>query len=226
MAAAGEGVFLYNTLRPLGDESVEDGQDEYIGLDGSFLPLESAGSPRGDDSVAEQATSTVTVERQEARSSRNVYEKTGGWTEGRSLQALIDAESDLLAEASTPEFRGKPVPSGSAGLGVLSTVNAFSVSRTSIQSVGSAEDEQDVEGSEFISLDVGDDNIESVVQETLPTKGKRVEAPEDYNRTPKEVPPWARGRDAWIQSPLLQLHQGQLLLPQGARVLFESAGRS
>ncbi|KAG0621663.1 hypothetical protein M758_3G038500 [Ceratodon purpureus] len=202
MATGGEGVFLYNTLTPLGDESVGHGEDEYISLDGSFLPLESAGSP-----VAEQATSTVTVERQEAKFSRNAYQKTSGSTEGRSLQSLIDAESDLLAEASTPEFKGRPVPSGSAGLGVLSTVNAFSVSRTSIQSAGSAQVEQDVEESEFISLDVGDDNIESVVQETVSIKEKRAEVPEDYNTTPKEVPPWARGRDAWIQSPLLQLHQ-------------------
>lgn len=202
MAATGDGVFLYNTLTPLGDESVEDGQEDSVSLDGSFLPLESAGSPMGE----EQATSTVTVERQATRFSRNVYENTGVATEGRSLQALIDAESGLMA--STPECKVRPGPSGSAGLGVLSTVSTFSVSRTNIQSVGSAQVEHDVEESEFISLEVVDGNIELVVQETLQSKGKQVGTLEDFNMTPKEVPPWARGRDAWIQSPLLQLHQG------------------
>jgi hypothetical protein len=226
MAATGEGVFLYNTLTPLGEESLEDGEDEYISLNGSFLPLESAGSPRGEDSVAEQATSTVTVERQETKFSRNVYQKTEGSTQGTSLQSLIDLESELLVEASTPEFKVRPVPPASAALGVISTVNTFSVSLTNIQSVGSAQVEQDIEESEFISLNVVDENIESVVQETLEFKGKRVEAPEDFNTPLKEVPPWARGRDAWIQSPLLQLHQGQLLLPQGTRVSFLSIGRS
>ena len=225
MAATGEGVFLYNTLTPLGEESLEDGEDEYISLNGSFLLHESAGSPRGDDSVAEQATLTVTVERQETKFSRNVYQKTEGSTQGTSLQSLIDLESELSVEDSTPEFKVRPVPPASAALGVISTVNTFSVSRTNIQSVGSAQVEQDIEESEFISLNVVDENIESVVQETLEFKGKRVETPEDFITPLKEVPPWARGRDAWIQSPLLQLHQGQLLLPQDTRVSFLSIGR-
>ena len=220
----GDGVFLYHTLTPLGDDRMEDGPEAYVKTNDLFLALESAGSPRAENSVAEQATSTVTVERQDSKVSRNVCRKTGSSTGERSLQALIDAENDLLGEASTPEFKVRQVPSGSAGLGVLSTVNTFSVSRINIQSIGSAQFEQDVEESEFISLDVGDEIIESVVRETLSSKGKRVDSPEDFSRTPKEVPPWARGRDAWIQSPLLQLHQGQSLLLHKTWLSFTSVG--
>lgn len=206
MAAMAGDVFLYEALSPLGESKPEDGErEEEFTYNASFLPLESGGSPRGEDSVAEQATSTVTVERHETKESRMADS-----AEGRSLQSLIAAEKDLLAAASSPEFRARADTSGSGDLGVVSTRSAFSLSRTNIQSVGSGGVEEDVEEAEFISLEMADENAEAVVEDALQSNGKRVESLVDGSMTPKEAPPWARGRESWIQSPLLQLHQGWL----------------
>lgn len=204
MAAMDGDVFLYHTLTPLGESKFEDGEQEDFTFNASFLPLESAGSPRGE---AEQATSTVTVERQETKFSRAVQQKTADSAEGRSLQSLIAAEKDLLAVASTQEFKARADTSGSGDLGVLSTKSAFSLSRTNILSIGSAGVEENVEEAEFISLEMGDGDVETV-EDVLQSNEKRVESLVDGNMAPKEAPPWARGRESWIQSPLLQLHQG------------------
>lgn len=198
MAAMDGDVFVYERLNVLGESKFED---EDFSFNASFLPLEGAGSPRGEDSVAEQATSTVTVERQEAA-------VMASSADGRSLQLLIAAEKDLLAAASTPAFEARADTSGSGDLGVVSSRSTFSVSRTNIQSMGSAGVEENVEEAEFISLEVADEDGETGVEDVLRSNGKRVESSVDGSMAPKEAPPWARGRESWIQSPLLQLHQG------------------
>lgn len=151
--------------------------------------------------MAEQATSTVTVERQETA-------VMASSVDGRSLQLLIAAEKDLLAAASTPAFEARADTSGSGDLGVVSSRSTFSVSRTNIQSTGRAVVEENVEEAEFISLEVADEDGETAVEDVLRSNGKRVESSVDGSMAPKEAPPWARGRESWIQSPLLQLHQG------------------
>jgi hypothetical protein len=159
--------------------------------------------------VTEQATSTVTVERQETA-------VMASSADGRSLQLLIAAEKDLLAAASTPAFEARADTSGSGDLGVVSNRSTFSVSRTNIQSTGRAVVEENVEEAEFISLEVADEDGETAVEDVLRSNGKRVESSVDGSMAPKEAPPWARGRESWIQSPLLQLHQGWLLPAEGA----------
>jgi hypothetical protein len=198
MAAMDGDVFVYERFDVLGESKFED---EDFAFNASFLPLEGAGSPRGEDSVAEQATSTVTVERQETA-------VMASSADGRSLQLLIAAEKDLLAAASTPAFEARADTSGSGDLGVVSSRGTFSLSRTNIQSMGSAGVEENVEEAEFISLEVADEDGETAVEDVLRSNGKRVESSVDGSMAPKEAPPWARGRESWIQSPLLQLHQG------------------
>lgn len=205
MAAPDEAMFLYDTLAPLGDENSEIGKRDYTSLNTSFLPLGSDGSPSREDSVVELITSSV--ERQEAKVLRNSSQKSSGLAGGSSLTALVAAEKAVLAKASTQEFKARAYTSGSTGLEVLSTVNTYSLTRTNIQSIGSPQVEDDAETSEFIALDMDDGIDATVVHEALQYKGKGVGNLVDRSLAPKEAPPWARGRDSWIQSPLLQLHQ-------------------
>lgn len=106
--------------------------------------------------------------------------------DGRSLQSLIAAEKDLLAGASITEFKARADTSGSADLGVST--------RTNIRSAVVEEN------ADFIPLDMSD--VETVVEEVSQEKRRREET-----LGSKEDPPWARGRESWIHSPLLQLHQ-------------------
>lgn len=125
--------------------------------------------------------------------------------DGRSLQSLIAAEKDLLAGASNTEFKARADTSGSGDLGVSSR-KMLSPSRTNVRSAIVEEN------AEFIPLDMSD--VETVVEEVSQDKRKREET-----LGSKEAPPWARGRESWIHSPLLQLHQGELLLPVGAEAI-------
>lgn len=118
--------------------------------------------------------------------------------DGRSLQSLIAAEKDLLAGASITEFKARADTSGSADLGVST--------RTNIRSAVVEEN------ADFIPLDMSD--VETVVEEVSQEKRRREET-----LGSKEDPPWARGRESWIHSPLLQLHQGELLLLEGAEAI-------
>lgn len=107
----------------------------------------------------------------------------------RSLQSLIAAEKDLLAAASpSVEFKARTDTSGS---GDWDNRSEFS-SQVNITME---------EVAEFIPLEMMGDEEE-------PEQLKRVESHEDASVGPKEAPPWARGRQSWIHSPLLQLHQG------------------
>jgi hypothetical protein len=212
--AAENAVFVYETLAPLGEDTANDVANEVLDMPPGFLPLGGGESPREENFV---------VDRQElTRRSSSMKKVVMTTTEGRNLETLIAAEKNLLNESYTSEnsFKARADTSGSSVLGVQETLNTYSVSRTNIQSIGFAtevEKNGDDDETDYISLDLGDgNNVETVVVQevqevVVESKGKEVHATGILNMTPQGAPPWARGRDTWIQSPLLQLHQGSCL---------------
>lgn len=207
-------VFVYETLAPIGEDDANEVANEVLDMSPGFLPLEGGESPQEENFV---------VDRQELTrrgSSTMKVVVTTTTMEGRNLETSIAAEKNLLNESHTSEnnFKARADTSGSSVLGVQEIVNTYSVSRTNIQSIGFAmelEENGDDDETDYISLDIGDgNNVETmVVQEVqevaVKSKGKEVHATGILNMAPHGAPPWARGRDTWIQSPLLQLHQGQ-----------------
>lgn len=203
--AAAAAPFLYDTLSPLGDSETYDGVDD-ASRASPFLSLASTGSPRTETSVVEQSTSSLTIKRRETkRSSFEEIRNDVVTPEGMTIETII-AEN----------FSRKLDESGLTELGQHSTYNNYSLSRTNIQSISNVQSEEHVDELEYISLNLDDGNVEIMVEERVHAKGKQVLTTEAQDVTPKEAPPWARKgdvRDTWIQSPLLQLHQGTVVCP-------------
>ncbi|CAK9868100.1 unnamed protein product [Sphagnum jensenii] len=62
----------------------------------------------------------------------------------------------------------------------------------------------------YLSLNLMEDNVETMVEGRLRVMGKKMVTVESLNISRREAPPWAQSRSGhktWFRSPLLQLHQ-------------------
>jgi hypothetical protein len=193
-------VFLYEALAPLGEEeetwdsaapAVE--QSESLGLGFSF---------KEDAHTLETSTSFHTIRQRLSKQKLIADHRMETTTEDLQKEAC-PSDDFLHIEESNGE--------GISGLGLHET--EVSVSEKMEVNSCSIESAETVEDAGYLSLNLMEDNVETMVEGRLRVMGKKMVTVESLNISRREAPPWAQsrsGHETWFRSPLLQLHQGSV----------------
>ncbi|CAK9211941.1 unnamed protein product [Sphagnum troendelagicum] len=118
--------------------------------------------------------------------------------------APLGEEEEAWDSAAPADSNGE----GISGLGLHET--EVSVSEKMEVNSRSIESAETVEDAGYLSLNLMEDNVETMVEGRLRVMGKKMVTVESLNISRREAPPWAQSRSGhktWFRSPLLQLHQ-------------------
>ncbi|CAK9210524.1 unnamed protein product [Sphagnum troendelagicum] len=118
--------------------------------------------------------------------------------------APLGEEEETWDSAAPADSNGE----GISGLGLHET--EVSVSEKMEVNSRSIESAETVEDAGYLSLNLMEDNVETMVEGRLRVMGKKMVTVESLNISRREAPPWAQSRSGhktWFRSPLLQLHQ-------------------
>ncbi|CAM6061151.1 unnamed protein product [Sphagnum tenellum] len=118
--------------------------------------------------------------------------------------APLGEEEETWDSAAPADSNGEDI----SGLGLHET--EVSVSEKMEVNSCSIESAETVEDAGYLSLNLMEDNVETMVEGRLRVMGKKMVTVESLNISRREAPPWAQSRSGhktWFRSPLLQLHQ-------------------